>query len=293
MRKLTVLWALLIVAALALSACTAVQPGAAPAAGGAEAAATEAAAGEAAAADTGLLGTIQERGKLIVGTSADYPPYESINEAGEFVGFDMDLARAIAEKMGVEVEFQDMPFDSLIAALQEGKIDVVIAAMQATPERDETVDFSMEYRATKDAFLGAADSTIELTTGEDAAGYSIGAQTGTVQEKWVQDFLVGGGLTPADQAFSYERADQGGLDVQNGRIDLLLIDAEPAIALADQLGLKILLITDSTAAAGKAIALPQGETALKAELDTIIQGLMDDGTLTQIETANELPNLDQ
>jgi polar amino acid transport system substrate-binding protein len=287
MRKLTGLWALLVVAALMLSACTAVQPGGATGAAG-----TEAAADQPAAADEGLLGTIKERGRLIVGTSADYPPYESINAEGEFVGFDMDLARAIGEKLGVEVEFQDMPFDSLIAAVQEGKIDVIIAAMQATPERDETVDFSVVYRPTKDAFLGAADSTIELATGDDAAGYSIGAQTGTVQEKWVQDYLVGGGLTPADQAFSYERADQGGLDVQNGRIDLLLIDAEPAIALAEQLGLKVLLITDSTAAAGKAIAMPQGETALKAELDRLIQELTDDGTLTEIEAANELPSLD-
>jgi polar amino acid transport system substrate-binding protein len=288
MRKLSVLWALVVVAALLLSACTTVQPGATTGAAGSEAAAEQPA-----AADEGLLGQIKERGKLIVGTSADYPPYESIDAEGEFIGFDMDLARAIGEKLGVEVEFQDMPFDSLIAAVQEGKIDVVIAAMQATPERDETVDFSMVYRPTKDAFLGAADSTIELTAGDDAAGYSIGAQTGTVQEKWVQDYLVGGGLTPADDAFSYERADQGGLDVQNGRIDLLLIDAEPAIALAEQLGLKVLLITDSTSAAGKAIAIKQGETALKVELDTIIQGLMDDGTLTQIEESNALPNLDE
>jgi len=115
------------------------------------------------------LGQIKERGKIVVGTSADYPPYESIDADGKFVGFDMDLARAIGEKLGVKVEFQDMPFDSLIAAVQEGKIDVVIAAMQATPERDETVDFSTPYRPTKDAFLGAADSTLELKTGDDHA----------------------------------------------------------------------------------------------------------------------------
>jgi polar amino acid transport system substrate-binding protein len=288
MRKLSVLWALLVIAALLLSACTTVQPGASTGA-----ASSDAAAGQTAAADEGVLGQIKERGKLIVGTSADYPPYESIDAEGKFIGYDMDMARAIGEKLGVEVEFQDMPFDSLIAAVQEGKIDVVIAAMQATPERDETVDFSMVYRPTKDAFLGAADSTIELTTGDDAAGYSIGAQTGTVQEKWVQDHLVGDGLTPAEKAFSYERADQGGLDVQNGRIDLLLIDAEPAIALAEQLGLKVLLITDSTAAAGKAIAMKQGEAALKSELDTIIQGLIDEGTLTKIEQDNALPDLEQ
>ncbi len=286
MRKQTVLWALVVIAALLLSGCTAVQPatGGAGQTGSADAAAT-------AAVDEGLLGTIKERGKIIVGTSADYPPYESIDAEGKYVGFDMDLTRAVAEKLGVEVEIQDMPFDSLIAALQEGKIDAVIAAMQSTPERDETVDFSIDYRPTKDAFLGAADSAIELKTGTDAAGYSIGAQTGTVQEGWVQSALVGAGLTPADKAFSYERADQGGLDVANGRIDLLLIDAEPAIALADQLGLKILLITDSTTTAGKAIAIPDGESALKAELDKIIQGLNDDGTILQIEQANNLPDL--
>ena len=97
---------------------------------------------------------------------------------------------------------------------------------------------------------------------------------------------------PAQLIF-YERADQGGLDVQNGRIELLLIDAEPAIALADQLGLKVLLITDSTAAAGKAIAMKQGETALKAELDMIIEGFQGDGTLTKIEADNQLPDLGQ
>jgi polar amino acid transport system substrate-binding protein len=286
MRKLTIVWALVVVAALVLSGCTAVAPTTGASTGAADSGAA------APAADEGLLGTIRERGRIIVGTSADYPPYESIDAEGNFVGFDMDLMRAIAEKLGVEVEFQDMPFDSLIAAVQAGKIDVVIAAMQSTPERDETVDFSMDYRPTKDAFLGAADSTLELATGLDAAGHSIGAQTGTVQEGWIQSALVDAGLTPADQVFSYERADQGGLDVQNGRLDLLLIDAEPAIALAEQLGLKILLITDSTAAAGKAIAMPEGEAALKAELDTIIQGLMDDGTMAQIEEANALPNLD-
>jgi polar amino acid transport system substrate-binding protein len=168
----------------------------------------------------------------------------------------------------------------------------VIAAMQSTPERDETVDFSMDYRPTKDAFLGAADSTIELATGLDAAGYSIGAQTGTVQESWIQEALVDAGLTAADQVFSYERADQGGLDVQNGRLDLLLIDAEPAIALAEQPGLKILLITDSTAASGKAIAMPEGEPRSRPNWTAIIQELVDDGTMAQIEEANALPNLD-
>ena len=242
-----------------------------------------------AAQPEGKLAQIRAAGKLIVGTSADCPPYESIDENGNFVGFDMDLIRAIGEKLGVEVEIRDMPFDSLIASLQEGKIDAVIAAMQATAEREEKVDFTIPYRMTKDAFIGAGDTTITLNKPEDAAGLTIGAQTGTVQEGWIQKNLVAKGLTPADKVFSYERADQAALDLARGRIQLVLMDAEPALELAKQNGLKVLLITEETAEGGKSIAIPEGASDLKAELDRIIQQLIDDGTVKQLQDKHGLP----
>ncbi len=275
MKKQAAIYLLLIVALLALSACTPVRP-----------AATS---GGAAPAATGKLAEIQAAGKLVVGTSADYPPYESIDADGNFVGFDMDLIRAIGAELGVEVEIQDMPFDTLIASVQEGKIDAVIAAMQATAERDEQVDFTIPYRMTKDAFIGAGDTAIVIEQAEDAAGKSIGAQTGTVQERWIQENLVATGLTAADQVSSYERADLAALDVANGRIELLLMDAEPAVTLAEQNGLKILLITETTAEGGKSIAILDGATDLKAELDRIIQELIDDGTVQRIQEENGLP----
>ncbi len=281
MKKQGLLFSLLVIALLALSACTTVPQAAAPAA--------DAEAEAPVAAEGGRLAEIKAAGKLVVGTSADYAPYESIDESGAFVGYDMDLIRAVGEKLGVEVEIQDMPFDSLIAAVQEGKIDAVIAAMQATAERDEQVDFTIPYRMTKDAFVAAGDSTLVIEKPEDAAGKSIGAQTGTVQESWIQDTLVAAGLTAADQVFSYERADQAALDVANGRIELLLMDAEPSIALAEETGLKILLITELTAEGGKSIAIPDGAADLKAELDRIIQELIDDGTVQRIQEANGLP----
>ncbi|HQY90693.1 MAG: ABC transporter substrate-binding protein [Caldilinea sp.] len=274
MKKQVVVYLLLVVALLALSACTTVQP---------------TGQGADAPAESGMLAEIQAAGKLVVGTSADYAPYESIDADGNFVGFDMDLIRAVGEKLGVEVEIQDMPFDSLIASVQEGKIDAVIAAMQATAERDQQVDFTIPYRMTKDAFVGAGDATLVIEKPEDAAGISIGAQTGTVQEGWIQTALVDTGLTAADQVFSYERADQAALDVANGRIQLLLMDAEPSIALADETGLKILLITELTAEGGKSIAIPDGASDLKAELDRIIQELLDDGTVQKIQETNGLP----
>jgi len=289
MKKQGLLFSLLVMALLVMGACTTVPQAAAPAAGEEAAAPAADAANAPAAEEGGKLTAIKAAGKIVVGTSADYPPYESIDENGNFVGFDMDLIRAIAEKLGVEVEIQDMPFDSLIAAVQEGKIDAVIAAMQATAERDEQVDFTITYRGTKDAFVAAGDSTLVIEKPEDAAGKSIGAQTGTVQEGWIQEFLVDAGLTAADQVFSYERADQAALDVANGRIELLLMDAEPSLALAEETGLKILLITELTAEGGKSIAIPEGAADLKAELDRIIQELLDDGTVLKIQEANGLP----
>jgi polar amino acid transport system substrate-binding protein len=276
MKKQAAIYIMLIVALLALSACTPVRPAATSGGGDAPAA-------------TGKLAEIQAAGKLVVGTSADYPPYESIDADGNFIGFDMDLIRAIGAELGVEVEIQDMPFDTLIASVQEGKIDAVIAAMQATAERDEQVDFTIPYRMTKDAFIGAGDTAIVIEQAADAAGKSIGAQTGTVQERWIQENLVATGLTAADQISSYERADLAALDVANGRIELLLMDAEPAVTLAEQNGLKILLITETTAEGGKSIAILDGATDLKAELDRIIQQLIDDGTVQRIQEENGLP----
>jgi polar amino acid transport system substrate-binding protein len=236
----------------------------------------------------GYLGAIKERGKLIVGTSADYPPYESVDEAGNFVGFDLDLIREIGKRMGVEVEIKDMAFDALIAAVQEKKVDVVIAAMQASPEREEKVDFSVPYHYQKDAFLVAADSPIVLEKAMDAAGHSIGVQTGTIQEQWTLDNLVPAG-TSEDQVFRYERVDQGALDVKAGRIDILFINADPAAELAKELGIEVALVTDETVIGGQSIALPEGEQQLKVELDRILGEMENDGTIQKLQEQWNIP----
>lgn len=266
MKRIAILLIAILAAALVLSAC---------------------ASGKSTSAE-GYLGTIKERGKLIVGTSADYPPYESVDEAGNFVGFDLDLIREVGKRMGVEVEIKDMAFDALIAAVQEKKVDVVIAAMQASPERLEKVDFSEPYHYQKDAFLVAADSPIVLNKALDAAGHTIGVQTGTIQEKWTLDNLVPAG-TKEDQIFRYERVDQGALDVKAGRIDILFINADPAAELAKELGIKVALVTDETVIGGQAIALPKGETALKAEIDRILAELEKEGFIQKLQEKWNVP----
>ena len=266
MKRINVLLFAILAAALLLSAC----------------------ASGASTSKEGYLGTIKERGKLVVGTSADYPPYESVDEAGNFVGFDLDLIREVGKRMGVDVEIKDTAFDALIAAVQEKKVDVVIAAMQASPEREEKVDFSAPYHYQKDAFLVAADSPIVLNKALDAAGHSIGVQTGTIQEKWTLDNLVPAG-TKEDQIFRYERVDQGALDVKAGRVEILFINADPAAELANELGIKVGLVTDETVIGGQSIALPKGETALKAEIDRIVGELDKDGSIKKLQEQWSIP----
>ncbi len=244
--------------------------------------------GGAGTSQEGYLGEIKERGTLIVGTSADYPPYESVDEAGNFVGFDLDLIREVGKRLGVEVEIKDMAFDALIAAVQEKKVDVVIAAMQTSPEREEKVDFSNPYHFQKDAFLTTADSTLVLTKAMDAAGHSIGVQTGTLQEQWTIDNLVPAG-TSEDQVFRYERVDQGALDVKAGRIEILFINADPAGELAEKEGLKVALVTDETVVGGQCIAMPQGETQLKAEIDRILGEMESEGLIQKLQDQWGIP----
>lgn len=219
---------------------------------------------------------------IVVGTSADYPPYEYIDDAGQFVGFDMDLVRAIGEKIGKKVKIVDMGFDTLIAGLQEKKIDVVIAAMQASEERKQKVDFSISYHDIKDAILVKADSAIEIASVHDIARYKVASQTGTIQEKWIQDNLVKTGKLPAENYFSYERVDNAAMDIKAGRVDVLHIIADPATSLAEKNDLKIALITTETVSAGQSLAVTKGNTELLNAINKAIEALKTDGTLKKL-----------
>lgn len=230
-----------------------------------------------------------DKNVLVVGTSADYPLYESKDTAtNEFIGFDMDLIREIGKRIGMEVEIRDMAFDSLIAAVQEGKVDAVIAAMQTSPERLEKVDFSEGYHLQKDAFLVAGDSTLVLNTAQDAAGLKIGVQTGTLQEEWVLENLVPLG-TAEDQIFRYERVDQGALDVKAGRIDVLFINADPATELAKSSGLKIGLITGETVTGAQSIAVQKGNAELLDKINKALAEMQADGTVEQLQQKWNIP----
>lgn len=233
-------------------------------------------------ANADALEKIKTKGVMTIGTSADYPPYEFKDASDNFTGFDIDLVTEVAKRMGVKAKIVDMGFDTLIAALQNKKIDAVVAAMQGTPERDKKVDFSMVYHDIKDAFLVKAGSGITMKSPYDAATLRIAVQTGTIQEKWAQKYLVDAGKTPQKNLLSYERIDLAAMDVGAGRVDVLFIISDPAKTHAEKAGLEIALITTETVSAGQVIAVPEGEATLKAEIDKAIETIIKDGTMKQL-----------
>ena len=129
------------------------------------------------------LKQIQEKGKIVLGTSADYPPYEFtalIDGKEEIVGFDIELAKYIAQELQVELEIVDMPFESLLIGLEVGKFDMVIAGMNPDPERE--ANFSKVYYNATHGIITTKEKAEEIKSIEDLKGKHLGAQIGTVQE---------------------------------------------------------------------------------------------------------------
>jgi polar amino acid transport system substrate-binding protein len=253
MKRFAVLLSLIVAMSLVLSAC-----------GGAPKAANH-------------LEAIKQAGVIKVGTSADYPPFESVDASGNKVGFDIDLMTEIAKRLGVTLEWVDMPFDSLIAAVQEGKIDASISAFNYSEERDQTIDFSEAYYTSEDAFTVAEGFTGTIANPEDVAAYKVGVQTGTTQDGWLTDNLVTPGKLKEENLFRYDRVDQAMLDLKSGRIEVMMSDYIPAQALAEQLGGLQIVYKGVLSSGPMNIVIPQGDVELQKAINDIIKQLQDEG----------------
>lgn len=208
---------------------------------------------------------------LIVGTSADYEPFEYIDDTGNFTGFDIELMEEVARRLDMKIEWQDIAFDGLIGSLQTGKIDAIIAAMSATAEREKQIDFTRPYFIGADAIIVVAGSGLNITRNEDMAGYRVGVQTGTIQESWIEENLGG----QVDLA-RYERAEQAIMDLQSGRIDVVAMDYYAATSFLNRGGLEVALKTQFSGE-HMSIAVQKGNTELRDRLDNVIAELQQEG----------------
>ena len=228
------------------------------------------------------LEAIKQAGVIKVGTSADYPPFESVDESGNKVGFDIELMTEIAKRLGVKLEWVDMPFDSLIAAVQEGKIDASISAFNYSEERDQAIDFSDAYYTSEDAFTVAEGFTGAIVEPQDVAAFKVGVQTGTTQDSWLTDTLVADGALPEENLFRYDRVDQAMLDLKNGRIQVMMSDYIPAQALAKQLGGMEIVYHGVLSSGPMNIVIPDKDVELQQAINEIIKQLQKEGFVEQL-----------
>lgn len=226
---------------------------------------------------------IQATGTMVVGTSADYPPFAFYNDNFQLDGFDVALMREIGQQMGVQVEFKDMSFEGLDGALQLGEIDTAAAAISKTPEREQVVDFSNVYYVSSDATIASQNSTIvAITNVAEMAGYRVGVQRGTVYERWLRTTLVDTGLMPASNLHTYQLAEQIVRDVQSGLVDLGVMDSLPAQTAVSHGGVKI--VGQEMNQELYAIAMLKGAATLQVEINNALTELSNSGRLNQLIT---------
>lgn len=228
------------------------------------------------AAAASLLEKVKTSGKLVVGTEAQYAPYEFKDLNANFAGCDMWLAQQIADHLGVELEVVDMSFDGIIPAVKSGQVDLGIAAFTKTPERAEEIDFSDLYEKSAQLLIVKTGNADLYSTKESLAGQKVGAQKGTIQSQLIQTAL------PDSELFELEKYPALALEVQNGNIAGLVVDqavGESLIATSNG-GLEVsnFAFTPEEASFGKAVVAAKGSEDLLAEVNTVINQVVNDGS---------------
>jgi polar amino acid transport system substrate-binding protein len=211
--------------------------------------------------------TQEDANKIIIGTSADFPPFEYKAANQTIIGFDIDLIKKILTDEGYTVEVQDIGFDSLIPSLQTGKIDVIAAAMTITDERKQEVDFSNAYYDANQTVLVKVGADVNITTIEDLKNYTVGAQTGTTGWAWVNDTLVATGKLNSDNFRSYDLYTDAVADLIIGpsRVGAIVIDSPVAQAFAKSGNVKIVMNITTDESYG--FAVEKGNTELVTKIN--------------------------
>ena len=241
----------------------------APAATAAETTAAATTAAETAAAE---LKTV-ESGKLIMSTNAAFPPYEMVADDGSFEGIDVEVAGAIAEKLGLELVVDDMDFDAALLAVQQNKSDIVMAGVTVTDERLKVMDFSDTYAEGIQSIIVPEDS--DIASADDLTGKAIGTQRGTTGYIYCTDDFGEDNVIAYDDGLTAVQA------LNNGQVDAVVIDNAPAQEfVAANPGLKIL--DTAYAQEDYAIGVAKGNTQLLDAINGALEELQDDGTLQAI-----------
>ena len=207
---------------------------------------------------------------LVVGTNAEFAPFEFIGDDGQVTGIDIDLINAIGEKIGMTIQIENMSFDALIPALASGKIEATISGMTITEERKQSVLFSDPYYQASQKIIVKEGSAI---AGEaDLADKKIGVQLGTTGDLYVTEKFTDATVDRYDKGIDAVQ------DLVNGRLDAVVIDEEPANVFVSQ-AQGLVILEDRLSDEAYGIALPLGQDELLAKINQALSELKADGTL--------------
>ena len=225
------------------------------------------------------LDQIKAAGKIVLGTSADYPPCEfhtEIDGKDTIVGYDISLAQYIADDLGVELEVVDMAFDGLCISLSKGDFDMVISGMSNTPERAQAVDLTEPYFLSEQIVLVRADEADQYNTTDDLAGKTIAYQSGTIQEGILKE------LGYLDNAIALNNAQNVVMELKEGKVDVAYIDYMPSLAFDsvndDLVSKDIGIPLDSD---GQCIAVQKGDAEFVEYLNGIVAEVLESGKMDE------------
>lgn len=220
-------------------------------------------------------GSKTELSVLKVGTNAEFPPFEFVDDKNQITGFDIDLLNEFSRRSGVKVEVQNMNFDAIIPALKFGKIDAAISGMSATPQRREAVDFSNAYYSTENIFLRRKGDE-RLKSPADLDGKSVAVLLGSVQELAAKE-IKGAVLLPADSVTANVQA------LKAGRADAVVIDSSIGYGFIKQNDDIEAFFTAPDGSDGFAVAFDKGKFGeLINSFNAFLEEIKKDGTYDKL-----------
>ncbi|MDR1574163.1 MAG: transporter substrate-binding domain-containing protein [Clostridiales Family XIII bacterium] len=213
---------------------------------------------------------IKKSGELIMLTNATFEPFEYVS-GGEVAGADPDLARMIADELGVTLNIVDMDFDLLVEALKSGKGDLIAAGMTANPERAEQVDFSSVY--VKNGLLVIVAAGSDIKTADDLAGKRVAVQEATTSD----DFATGD--VENAEVLRFKDAVAVGDAVRNGKADAAVLDIKPAEGVVANSGGALELLPEAVTQEDTSMAVAKGNAELLAVVNKVLDATIADGTV--------------
>ena len=233
---------------------------------------------------SGALQEIKDSGKLVVGTCADYPPYEwHLVQDGEdkIIGFDIDIAQTIADELGVELEVIDMDFDGLIPALSTGKVDMIIAGMNPTEERKQSVDFTDVYYTQKDALVIKSEDAKDIRSEDDLKKASLATQKATIQETYLLENF------PDAEIQSVPKLNTAILYLVTGKVDaVLMVETVARRYVEENEGLEIADSDVSSTPNESAIAVAKDSEDFLDAVNDILDEMEDSGKIEELIRTN-------